>query len=216
MKTLIDEKTPVTQVPFVALDTETCGLYEAKVVELAGVRFRGGVEEGRFQTLVDPREPIPAEVTAIHGITNEMVSGAPTIREALVEFLEFSKGAIWLAHNSPFDTKILTAELYRSELPIPSWFVLCSCRLSRRFNSGFQSHSLGYVCQQMGVVQTQAHRALGDSVAVMEIFQRMLARHPAMTFGELLALHGKPYDFDRAIETSNIIPKYPCIGKSII
>ena len=206
MKPMIDEKTPIDEIPFVALDTETCGLYESRVVELAGVRFCGGVEESRFQTLVDPQEPIPAEVTAIHGITDEMVQGAPTIREALISFMEFSRGAVWLAHNSPFDVKILTAEFYRSNLAIPTWPVLCSCRLSRRLNGGLKSHSLGAVCQHFGVRQQDAHRALGDSLDVMNVFTRMMAKHPAMTFGELLKIHNKPYSFDDAIEKSHTIP----------
>jgi len=213
MKLQINGNTPLSQVSFVALDTETCGLYEARVVELAGVRFRGGVEEGRFQTLVDPQERIPSEVTAIHGITNEMVQGAPKIRQALMAFLDFTRGAVWLAHNSPFDVKILTAEFYQSELPIPARFVLDSCRLSRRFNAGLQSHSLGSVCWHLGIKQEQAHRALGDSLAVMEIFQRIIARHPTMTIGELLARHGKPYDFDRAIATSYCIPRYTSLER---
>lgn len=214
MKPLIEDTTPIDQIPFLALDTETCGLNEARVVELAGVRFLGGVEQDRFQTLIDPEERIPWDVTAIHGITNEMVEGAPTIRETLIKFLEFSEGAVWLAHNSPFDVKILAAEFYRSRLPIPAGYVLDSCRLSRRFNEGLQSHSLGYVCRHLDVRQEDAHRALGDSIDVMNIFTRMMAEHPEMTYSELLKRHGKPYDFDRAIKTSHLIPQHEDLDRT--
>lgn len=205
---------PIDDIPFVALDTETCGLYEARVVELAGVRFRGGVEESRFQMLVDPGEPIPAEARAVHGISDQMVRGAPKIREALMAFLSFAHGAVWMAHNAPFDVKILAAEFYRSELPIPKRYVLDSCRLSRRFNPALKSHALGNVCLHYGIRNEQAHRALGDSLAVMHAFHRMIEAQQSLSLRELISRHGAPYDFDRAIKSSGCIPRYVELERS--
>src|SRR5690606_33823093 len=55
----------------VILDTETTGLYDAEIVEIAVIDLGGNI---LMNTLVRPKNPIPAEVTAIHGINNEMVA----------------------------------------------------------------------------------------------------------------------------------------------
>ncbi len=84
--------TPISEAEFVAFDLETTGLHpvSSQIVELGAVRFKGDGEVlGQFQQLVDPKSKIPHIATQIHGITNAMVQGQPSIAEALPEFLEF-------------------------------------------------------------------------------------------------------------------------------
>ena len=91
---------------FIAFDLETTGLSPDlnRIVEVGAVRFRlDGTELDRMEQLVDPRCVIPADVTEIHGITDEMVCGQPPIEQVLPEFVEFLgfPETILLAHKTP-------------------------------------------------------------------------------------------------------------------
>src|SRR5436305_11298903 len=87
---------PLESVEFVVLDTETTGLRPGpdRVIEVAGSRLRGGETIDSFQSLVNPARRIPPFIVQFTGITQEMVSGAPTAQKIFPQFLHFIKGAI--------------------------------------------------------------------------------------------------------------------------
>src|SRR5512137_2915187 len=116
---------PLTEVEFVAFDLETTGLFPVvnRIVEFGAVRFRlDGRELATWEQLVDPECLIPLDVTAIHGITDAMVRGQPTVAQALPGFLEFlgRNEAILLAHNAPFDLGFLNFAAAKTGLAIPT------------------------------------------------------------------------------------------------
>ncbi len=83
---------PLSEVEFIAFDLETTGLFPVvdRIVEFGAVRFRlDGCELGTWEQLVDPECPIPPGVTDIHGITDAMVRGQPTLAQSLPGFLDF-------------------------------------------------------------------------------------------------------------------------------
>ena len=91
---MLTDNTPLADVEFVAFDLETTGLFAAadRIVEIGALRFRlDGTELDSFEQLVDPECEISAEVTQVHGITNKMVRGKPTISEVLPRFLCVSR-----------------------------------------------------------------------------------------------------------------------------
>ena len=97
---------PLADTTFCVVDLETTGGSAAKgskITEFGAVKIRGGEVVGEFQSLVNPDEAIPAYITVLTGITNQMVIGAPRIAEVLPSFLEFARGAVLVAHNAPFD-----------------------------------------------------------------------------------------------------------------
>jgi DNA polymerase III epsilon subunit-like protein len=107
---------------FVVFDTETTGLRpEAgdRVVSLAGVRVRGGRvrHHETFDTLVDPGRGVPQESVRIHGITSEMLVGAPPLETALPAFLEFAGPAVLVGHEVAFDLRFLEPQARRLGLP---------------------------------------------------------------------------------------------------
>ena len=91
---------------FVCFDLETTGLYAVndKITEIGAVKIRDGVIVENFSTFVNPGRPIPPQVSALTGIIDSMVAGAPAQSEAVKAFLDFCDGAILVAHNAPFDT----------------------------------------------------------------------------------------------------------------
>lgn len=100
---------------FVAFDLETTGLEAGRdrIAEIGAVRFERRGVVGRFSTLVNPGIPMPKEASAVNGITDDMLAGAPGIDQALDDFLRFAEGAILVAHNAPFDCGFVNSELGR-------------------------------------------------------------------------------------------------------
>jgi DNA polymerase III epsilon subunit len=165
---------------FVAFDTETTGLWAPahRIVEIAAVRFRLASEECEtFQSLVNPERSIPQEVIAIHGITDEMVAEAPTIKPALERFIEFcGSDSILIAHNALFDISFINCELDRVDLPVPENTVLDTVDIYHRLYPQLESYSLLGLVSRFGIAQSQVHRALEDARLVRLLFIKAAER----------------------------------------
>ncbi|MER6534668.1 3'-5' exonuclease [Streptomyces sp900105755] len=95
----------------VILDTETTGLHDsARIVEIAVLGVDGST---LLNSLVNPGAPIPAEATAIHGITDSMVAAAPTFSDLLVPLTRALQGRRIVIYNRDFDKRRLAVELHR-------------------------------------------------------------------------------------------------------
>ncbi|HNW34250.1 MAG TPA: 3'-5' exonuclease [Candidatus Ozemobacteraceae bacterium] len=168
------EHTPIRALPFVTLDLETTGFAPpaAKVTEVAMISIVEDTEES-FHTLIDPGEPIPAEIIKLTGITDEMVKGKPTIREVVPIMAGILQGSIFVSHNVPFDWSFIShawREYYNVPLQMPS---MCTLRLSRRY-LGLASNKLGIVARHLCVELTDAHRAMGDTLAVKGVLKHLI------------------------------------------
>jgi len=137
---------------FVVVDLETTGLSGARdeIVEIGAVLSRNFVPVKTFRTLIRPREPIPAEVTAIHGITNAMVRDAPRIEEALPEFERFIGERTLIAHNARFDLSFLQTAYQRVLGKRFQNSCMDTLALSRA-NFDLPSHSLSALVRALGI-----------------------------------------------------------------
>jgi DNA polymerase-3 subunit epsilon len=162
-------------VPFVAFDTETTGLGLAdRIIELAAVRFRGERVESEWSARVQPGIPITEGATAVHGIRDEDVAGCPPSAAVLPDFLRFISGAALVAHNAPFDVRVLSQELLRAGLPLPDNPVLDSCAIPRRLRVGVPDHRLATLAGAFRVPPRRAHRALEDARVCGELLRAYL------------------------------------------
>ena len=180
---------------YVVFDTETTGLMPStdEIVQIAAVRLVNGrrVDGEVFDTLVDPQRPIPAASTEVHGITDQMVKGAPTIADAGRAFHRFAQGAVLVAHNAPFDLEFLR----RHEAGIGARFdnpVLDTVLLSAVIYGQTEVHSLDALTARLGITIPEAarHTAIGDTVATADAFLKllpMLKGRGFATFGEVLS-----------------------------
>jgi len=140
--------------PYVVVDIETTGGRPPfhRVTEIGAVRVQGGEIVDRWQSLINPQRSIPQNITALTGISNEMVADAPVFSEVADAFQAFMGNAIFVAHNVRFDHGFLAAEYER---------------LERRFLyfKGLPSYSLGNLCRHFDIPLESHHRALCDAEA---------------------------------------------------
>ncbi len=162
---------------FVIVDLETTGsgLGGNRITEICMVRLRGEEILDKYTSLVDPQMLIPDFITSLTGIDNEMTSSAPLFEEIAQDILDFTKDAVFVAHNVSFDYNVLRNEFKRLELPFTRK-KLCTVRLSRKIIPGFPSYSLGRLCNSLGIDLVNRHRAEGDTDATVELFKLLLTK----------------------------------------
>lgn len=199
------------QTTFVAFDTETTGLLALShyIVELAAVKFRLGSDvTEQFQELVKPEISMPAEVIAIHGISDEMVAEAPSISEVLSSFIEFcGDESILIAHNAPFDISFIAQELKRHGLTFGASRVIDTVDIFRRFYPGLPGYALLSLAKQFEIADSQSHRALADARLVHQLFLRAVPKLPKGMDAVNLADHLAVHDIDSFLSAEIELPK---------
>lgn len=172
--TIISGATPLAALDAVAFDTETTGLDTAtdRIVQIAAVEIAMGrvAPETGFDTLVDPGRPIPPASSAIHGLDDAMVAGAPGIAAVLPRFLGFSRGRLLVGHSVGFDLAVLEREAARAGLAWSKPRTLCVRLLGSIVNSRLPEESLDALAGWLGVTIAGRHSAAGDARAAAEVF----------------------------------------------
>ena len=145
------------------LDLETTGAtpLRDRITEIALVRFDNGVETARWQTLVNPEQPIPAFIQQLTSINNEMVATAPLFKEVSDTLLSFLEGSVLAAHNVRFDHGFIKAEFKRIGITLRQK-VICTVKLSRLLYPQHKSHGLSAIMLRHNLTTISRHRAMGD------------------------------------------------------
>jgi len=182
MADLSGPKTSGASGVFVAFDTETTGIWAPanRIVELGAVKFRlDSHEKESFQSLVNPERKIPPIVIDIHGITDEMVSSAPTIGPVLRKFREFcGEDSILVAHNALFDISFVGCELDRTKEEFGDNVILDTVDICRQLYPGLPSYSLLQLVTHFDIAHSQEHRALADAEFVHQLVRQATKDHP--------------------------------------
>jgi DNA polymerase-3 subunit epsilon len=190
----------------IILDTETTGLSHRKdeIIEVGVIAFTFDAEgtigdvTGTYTGLQQPGVPIPAEITKLTGITNEMVAGQVIDMQALRSFIE--PADLIIAHNAGFDRPF--CEAFSPVFSGKAW--ACSnSEIDWRLR-GFEGTKLGYLVGQAGFFH-DGHRAVDDCFALLEILAHKDDAHPTTAFAELhrasqrsrvrIFAENSPYDF---------------------
>lgn len=175
----------------VAIDTETTGTDPRKdrIVEVAAVRFDAatGVVVDRFQAYVNPGIEVPQDAVEIHGLTTEFLADKPAFKEVAAEFLAFCAGAQGVAHNAPFDSRFLEAELKRAKAPRLSATLSTledTLALSRHVVRS-RKHSLDVLCDRYGVDRGQrtSHGALLDCELLAAVYPHIKQAYAVLSQG---------------------------------
>ena len=195
------DPTPLERAAFAVVDLETTGLSprRATIIEIGAVRILSLRLAERFETLVDPRQPLPRAITALTGIHDAMLAGAPPLGDALRSFrrwLAVSPGAPLVAHNAPFDEGFLRRGFAACGLPDLGVPILCTRKLARRLVPELRRFGLERLAGALGVRNRARHRALGDAEATAEALLHLLERartvHALRSVGDLRGLQERP------------------------
>lgn len=154
------------------LDLETTGATPVRdrITEIALVRFEGGIEVARWQTLVNPEQPISSFIQSLTGISDEMVADAPKFAEVADTLLSYLEGTILAAHNVRFDHGFLKSEFKRMGITLRQK-VLCTVKLSRLLYPQYKSHGIDAIVQRLNITGLARHRAMGDVEAILHFIQ---------------------------------------------
>ena len=170
----------IRKLDYVIVDLETTGgsaWQGHRVTEVCAIRIRG---DGRFveeyASLINPDRPIPPFITRLTRITPGMAAKAPRFTDVAEEVRRVVDGAVFVAHNAPFDWRFLSTELeWAGSRPLHGR-VLCTVRLARRLVPEVSRRSLDALSWFFGVENVARHRAFGDARATTDIFRRLLDR----------------------------------------
>ncbi|HPF51413.1 MAG TPA: 3'-5' exonuclease [Draconibacterium sp.] len=163
---------------FSIIDIETTGnSYKyGKITEIAIYQHNGQQITDSFTTLINPEIDIPFFITELTGIDNLMVKDAPRFFEVAKKIVEMTQGRTFIAHNVSFDYKFIQQEFARLGYDYKRK-TMCTVQLSRKLLPGHKSYSLGKICAELGIDINGRHRAAGDALATVKLFEILLEKH---------------------------------------
>jgi DNA polymerase-3 subunit epsilon len=167
---------------YAIIDIETTGgnASRERITEIAIYVHDGLQVVKEYSTLVNPECKVPPFVARLTGITDDMLVNAPKFYEVARDIVEITDGCTFVAHNAAFDYSFVKQEFlnlgYKYKRP-----VLCTVKMSRKLLPGHKSYSLGNLCNSLGIQITSRHRASGDALATVKLFERLLHVDPTLS-----------------------------------
>lgn len=184
----------LTESSFVVFDLETTGAKAppCRITEIGAFRVVKGAIVEDFHSLIDPKVPIPAFITSLTGISDEMVASAPVFEAVIPELLDFIGDSILVAHNSSFDMGFLNYEIGKVYENYRIWNpAMCTVQLSRKILPNIENHKLNTVAEHYSIELRNHHRASDDARATALIFINLLEELVTLGIDDL----GSAYKF---------------------
>ncbi len=184
-----------TLFPLVVVDIETTGLNKrtSEIVEVSAIKYKDGfVPVSCFTTLIKPKKPIPAEVSDINHITDEMVADAPAFPTIAASFSEYIRGCNIAGHNlMDFDLPMLfiNGVQLSEKAKCFDTLALAKLTLTAAGKQQYDHHSGKYVeneeydvwdykldtiCKYYQIYRSDAHRSLSDCYATGLILDKLI------------------------------------------
>ena len=157
----------------ICFDIETTGLKvtQEAITEIGAVRLRNGEIVETFQTFVDPERRLTPEIIGLTGITDDMLRGAPKLKDALTAFLAFAGNAPLAAHNAEFDISFIRAGCRKCGIPFEPTYI-DTLILAQNLLPGLGKYKLDIVAEHLQLPQFNHHRASDDAVPVAQMLTK--------------------------------------------
>ena len=171
----VNEKGQSLNGTYVVFDLETTGFssIKDKIIEIGAVKVKNGVITDKFSTFVNPKVPIPFEITNLTGITDDMVMEAPDIETILPQFLEFVGDAVLVAHNASFDVSFIEQNCRYQDIT-PDFTSVDTVAMARILLPTLSKFKLNVVANALHISLENHHRAVDDAGATAEIFVKFV------------------------------------------
>jgi DNA polymerase-3 subunit epsilon len=183
---------PIATAEFIVVDTETNGLGgdACELTEVGAVLVGGGELHERWSSLVRCSRPLGRGIQRFTGITQEMLADAPGLEAVLPPLGDLLRGRVLVAHNAPFDRRVLRRAFDLIGLEWPNPPVLCTAALSRKLLPLQRRRGLAALADALGIEVRTAHRALADAETCARVlcalFPRLCAN--ALTIDDAVAI----------------------------
>lgn len=176
---------------YVAFDLETTGLNPStdKIIEIGAVKVIEGVIQATYSRLVNPEVPISSKVSALTGISSEMILGKPVINEVIQEFIDFTDELPVLGHNILFDYSFIKKAAVNNRLTFEKDGI-DTLKMARRILPYLENRKLEYLCNYFNIKPEHSHRALDDSLSAIGVYLKLFELCPEdKGFTEMLKLN---------------------------
>jgi DNA polymerase-3 subunit epsilon len=183
---------PIATAEFMVVDTETNGLAgdDCELTEVGAVLVGGGELHDRWSSLCRTSAPLRRGIQRLTGITQAMVDSAPSLEDVLPALSELLRGRVLVAHNAPFDRRVLRQAFGRIGLEWPDPPVMCTAAMARAMLPLQRRRGLGVLADALGIEVHTVHRALADAETCARVlcalFPRLCAN--AATIGDAVAM----------------------------
>ena len=171
----VNEKGQPLDDTYVVFDLETTGFspIKDKIIEIGAVKVEHGEITDKFSTFVNPKVPIPFQITQLTSITDQMVIGAPDIETVLPQFLEFIGDAALVAHNASFDVSFIEQNCRYQDIQ-PDFTSVDTVSMARILLPTLSKYKLNVVANALHISLENHHRAVDDAGATAEIFVKFV------------------------------------------
>lgn len=160
---------------YVVFDLETTGFsaIKDKIIEIGAVKIQNGEIIDKFSEFVNPKRPIPFQITQLTSITDEMVMDAEDIEILLPRFLDFVGDAVLVAHNASFDVGFIEQNCRYQDI-VPDFISVDTVALARVLLPTISKYKLNNVAKALNISLENHHRAVDDAGATAEIFLKFI------------------------------------------
>ena len=164
---------------FVVFDLETFGLnsHKNEIIEIGAIKLKGTRIVDTFSSFVNPNKIIPKRISELTHITQDMVDNAPTIEDVLPKFLEFTKDAVMVAHNSAFDMGFIRrdAKKYMGIDYKPP--IIDTLQMARDLYPDLKGYNLDRLNKTFKLSLENHHRAIDDAQSTAKLFIMFLEKY---------------------------------------
>lgn len=186
---------PLANLEVVVFDLETTGFspYNGdQIIAIGAITVRGGevCAEDRYYSLVNPKRTVPSEIERLTGLTDEMVSHAPELIEALHNFLGFVHRRVLVAHGSGHDKHFLNSALWRTSKTNLKHRLIDCMLIAKWLEPMSSSYDLDTLLDRYEIGVSQRHHALEDSMMTAKLWIKLIKKaqeRDVTTLGDLYA-----------------------------